>query len=220
MPTIFVNSLSSVIKVFAFKTYKVINMFDFDQPVFKIFNLKVLLETIVKCKFGSHTRFNPIVKLFSSEVGEGVMEKAVLYLDGHCEIPERHLALGHSKKLNLSDSFPVLRKITLVKFNLEILEGKSEEMVIMNGDPVLDASITEAGQNLSDLLVQFNVPHIKAAEACLLIFMHHGWCQISFEEDRDFGQVFLFNTGRFGLCVCGGHDQLMATEIVGQRGVG
>ena len=85
----------------------------------------------------------------------------------------------------------------------------------MNGDPVLDTSITEAGQNLSDLLVQLNIPCIEVTEAHLLIFTHHSWSEISFEEHRDFGRVLLFNTGRFGLRVCGGHGQLTGTKIVG-----
>lgn len=205
-PTGFANSLSSVIEVFMFETYKVINTFNFNQPVFKFLDLGVLFETVAECKLCSYTGFNSVVKLFSSKVGGGVTEKAVLCLDGHCEIPERHIALSHSEQFNTSDSFPVLGKVTLAEFDHEVLEGKSEEMVAMNGDPVLDASITEASQNLPDLLVRFNIPRIEVTKAGLLVFAHHGWCQISFEENRDLGWVFLFDTGRFGLCVWGGHD--------------
>ena len=95
-------------------------MFDFNQPAFEFFDQEVLLETIAECKFRSHTGLNSIAKLFSAEVGGGVAEQAVLHLDSHSEIPERHIALGHSEQFNASDRLPVLRKVALVELDHKI----------------------------------------------------------------------------------------------------
>ena len=204
-PTSVMSGSGAFLKMLSFQTYKVVNTFNFDQPIFELFDQGVLFETITEGKLGGHTGLNSVMQLFGAEVGWRVSEETILCLDGDSEIPKGHVALSHAEQFDSSDRLLIFGEVTFAEFGHKVFERKSEETVAVNGDPVLDTSITEACKDFPYLLIRFDVSGIKISEACLFIFAHHCGREITLQKYRDLGWILLFDNGSLQLSVCSRH---------------
>ncbi len=88
------------------------------------------------------------------------------------KIPEGIAALVHSEEIDPSDLFPVLRKICGTEFFHKVGEGEGKEAITVDGDPVLNAVVAQAREDLANLFVVIDVFTFEIAKACVLIFAH------------------------------------------------
>lgn len=65
-PTSVMSGFGVILKILLLQTYKVVNTFNFDQPIFKLFDQGVLLEMITEGKLGGHTGLNSVMQLFGT----------------------------------------------------------------------------------------------------------------------------------------------------------
>ena len=103
------------------------------------------------------------------------------------KIPEGVVPLRQLQKFDSGDLLPGLEQVGRFEFGHKIDKGQFEKAITVDAHPVLNSVVTEPCEDLSHLLLVVNVFGIKIAMAGEFVSAHHVWCDITGQENGNFG---------------------------------